>query len=203
VLPHQWCQLTLKRQLFQKVISLLKVISWELQTRFTKDTPNIWQTVGFSRVVSFTHPSMVHFPSNVFHHQVMTNNPPCDRNLKQHSILRESEIMKKASEPNCNLGKETQQYKESVCAGITEPRWTYSSRMFDWITLEHGYILSPDNQVACMKVLIAQRMCSHVIHPAPICRNVMVILSIWSCTGLHLKIAVNLNLSASSCLVWN
>jgi hypothetical protein len=45
----------------------------------------------------------------------MTNNPLPDRNLKQHSILRESENMKKASEPNCDLGKETQQYKESVC----------------------------------------------------------------------------------------
>ncbi len=207
-MPHQWRQLTLKRQLIQKVISLLKVISWELQTRFTKDTPNIWQTVGFSRVVSFTHPSMVHFTSNVFHHQVMTNNPPRDRNLKQHSILRESEIMKKASEPNCDLGKETQQYKERewVCWNYRTQMpwskgWTYSSRMFDWIALEHGYILSPDNQVACMKVLIAQRMCSHVIHPTPICRNAMVILSIWSCTGLHFKIAVNLNLSASSCLV--
>ncbi len=138
----------------------------------------------------------------------MTNNPPRDRNLKQHSVLRESEIMKKASEPNCDLWKETQQHEERewLCWNYRTQMpwskgWTYSSRMFDWIVLEHGYILSPDNQVACMKVLIAQRMCSHVIHPTPICRNAMVILSIRSCTGLHFKIAVNLNLSASSCLV--
>jgi hypothetical protein len=53
----------------------------------------------------------------------MTNNPPRDRNLKQHSILRESEIMKKASEPNCDKKKKPNNTKrESVCAGIPEPR---------------------------------------------------------------------------------
>lgn len=67
-----------------------------------------------------------------------------------------------------------------------------------WIPLEHSYILSFDNQVACMTVLIAEGICSHMIHPAHICPNTRVTFFIRSHTGIPLKIVVNLNLPTTS-----
>ncbi len=76
---------------------------------------------------------------------------------------------------------------------------TYSLRIINRIALEHRYMLSLDNQVACMTKLTAERIRSDVIHPTNVSTNAMINLPvIRSHTGgLHFKISIDLTLSAS------
>ncbi len=76
---------------------------------------------------------------------------------------------------------------------------TYSLRIINWIALEHRYMLSLDNQVACMTKLTAERIRSDVIHPTNVSTNAMIHLPvIRSHTGgIHFKVSVDLTLSAS------
>lgn len=76
---------------------------------------------------------------------------------------------------------------------------TYSLRIINWIALEHRYMLSLDNQVACMTKLTAERIRSDVIHPTNVSTNAMINLPVIGCHtgGLHFQISVDLTLSAS------